>query len=155
MSALDDADFFPTNGDVFESPDDNGESSDSDQETLEEVATRKHAEAAATLKKRNGNLTKPSQPPKKKSQKKTGDTVSARSRSVSFGVEELLLVARAFMKVSQNAKHSTDKKADKFWDEVYVTFVEFVSTANSVNESNPDFISIESGRGAESIRNCW
>ena len=67
MSSTDDADFFPTNGDVFESPDDNGESSDSDQETLEEVAARKHAKAAATSKKRSGNLTKPSQPAKKKS----------------------------------------------------------------------------------------
>ena len=93
MSAVDDADFFPTNGDVFESPDDNGESSDSDQEILEEVAARKHVEAAATPKKRSGNLTKPRQPPKKKSRKKMGDAVRARSRSVSFGVEELLLVA--------------------------------------------------------------
>ena len=59
------------------------------------------------------------------------------------------------MKVLQNAKHSTDKKAEKFWDEVYVTFEEFVSTANSVNESNPDFISIEPGQGTESIPNRW
>jgi hypothetical protein len=59
------------------------------------------------------------------------------------------------MKVSQNAKHSSDKKADTFWDEVYITFEEFVSTANSVNKSNPNFISIEPGREAESIRNCW
>jgi hypothetical protein len=72
-----------------------------------------------------------------------------------FGIEEQLLVARTFMKVSNNAKHSTDKKAEIFWDEVYVTFEEFVTTANKMNESNPDFSPIEPGRGTESICNCW
>ena len=47
------------------------------------------------------------------------------------------------MKVSNNVKHSTDMKAEKFWDEVYVTFEEFVATANKMNESNPDFSPIE------------
>ena len=52
------------------------------------------------------------------------------------------------MKVSNNANHSTDKKAEKCWDEVDVMFEEFVVTANKMNESNPDFSLIELGRGA-------
>ncbi len=52
------------------------------------------------------------------------------------------------MKVSNNAKHSTDKKTEKFWDEVYVMFEECVVTANKMNESNPDFSPIEPGQGA-------
>ena len=76
----------------------------------------------------------------KKAQKKksSGEPVSPHSCSVAFRSKELLLVSKAFMKVSNNAKHSTDKKADKFRDEVYVMFEEFVATANKTNESNPD-----------------
>ena len=59
-----------------------------------------------------------------------------------FGSEELLLVSKALMKVLNNAKHSTDKKADKFWDEAYATFEEFVASANKMNETNTEFASI-------------
>ena len=34
------------------------------------------------------------------------------------------------MNVSNNAKHSAYMKADKFWDEVYVTLEEFDASAN-------------------------
>ena len=155
MSSEDDADLFPSTGeDAFESMDGSDASSESDQKMHVKIQARKCSEAAS--KKRSGNKAlKPVKPPrKKKAHKKTGDAVSARSRSVSFGVEELLLVARAYMKVSNNAKHSTHKKAEKFWDEVYVTFEESVATANKTNESNPDFSPIEPGWGTESIRNC-
>ena len=93
-------------------------------------------------------------PPRKKAQKKKGDNVSAFSCSVAFGAEELLLVTQAFMKVSTNVKQSTDWKAETFWDEVYVTFAEFVATAIKLNESNPDFSPIEYGRETEPIRNA-
>ena len=59
------------------------------------------------------------------------------------------------MKVLTNAKQSTDKKAEKFWEEVCVTFKEFVASANKMNESNVDYTPIEHGQGVESIRNCW
>jgi hypothetical protein len=72
-----------------------------------------------------------------------------------FSSDELLLVARAFMKVSTDAKHSTDKKAEKFWDEVYTTFEKYLESANNMNESNAEYTPIEPGHGAESIRNCW
>ncbi len=58
-------------------------------------------------------------PPKnKKARKKKSDAVSARSGSFLFGSDELLLVARTFMKVSTNAKQSTDKKAETFWEDM-------------------------------------
>ena len=112
MSSEDDADLFPSTGeDAFESMDGSHMSSESDQETLVEIQARKHSEAAS--KKQSGNkASKPVKPPrKKKAHKETSDAVSARSYLVLFGVEELLLVARGFMKVSNNAKHSMDKKA--------------------------------------------
>ncbi len=90
------------------------------------------------------------QPPKNKRsrQKKIN---SNRCRSSSYSEDELLLVAKAFMKVSTNAKHSTDKKADKFWYKVYTCFEELVATANKMNESHPEFFPIEPGCGVESI----
>jgi hypothetical protein len=94
MSSEDDADLFPSTGeDAFESMDGSHMSSKSDQETLVEIQARKHSKAVS--KKRSGNkASKPVKPPrKKKARKKTGDDVSVHSRSVSFGVEELLLVA--------------------------------------------------------------
>jgi hypothetical protein len=66
-----------------------------------------------------------------------------------------LLVSKAFLKVSCDAKHSTDKKAEKFWEEVSIVFEDLVATANKMNESNPEFSPIEPGRSVESIRNCW
>ena len=48
-----------------------------------------------------------------------------------------------------------DKKADKFWDEVYITFKEFIASANKMNETNTEFSPIEIGHGTESIHNCW
>ena len=59
------------------------------------------------------------------------------------------------MKVSTNAKQSTDKKAEKFWEAVCVKFKEFVVSANKMNESNVDDTPIEHGQGVESIHNCW
>lgn len=59
------------------------------------------------------------------------------------------------MMVSNNAQHSTDKKAEKFWYEVYVTFNECVVSANKMNKTNTEFIPIETGHGTESICNCW
>ncbi len=43
----------------------------------------------------------------------TALSAAARACSVSYGADELLLVAKSFMKVSCNAKHSTDRKAEK------------------------------------------
>ena len=59
------------------------------------------------------------------------------------------------MKVSTNAKQSTDKKAEKFWEEVCVIFEKFVASVNKMNQSNVDYTPIEHGRGIESISNCW
>ena len=59
------------------------------------------------------------------------------------------------MKISNDPKHSTDKKAEKFWDEVHSTFEQLVASANKLNEANAEFTPIELGRGVESIRNCW
>ena len=155
MSFEDDTDLFlSTREDAFESIDGSNTSSESDQETLVEIQVRKHSEAASKMQSGN-RVSKAVKPPrKKKACKKKSDAVSAHSCLVLFGVEELLLVACAFMKVSNTATHSTDKKAEKFWDEVYITFEEFVTTENKMNESNPDFSPIEPGRGTELIRNC-
>ena len=60
---------------------------------------------AASKKRSSNRVSKPGNPPrKKKASKKKSDAVSARSCLVLIGVEELLLVARAFVKVSNNAK---------------------------------------------------
>jgi len=53
--------------------------------------------------------------------------------SSSFSPEELLLVSRAFIKVNNNAKHVTDKKADKFWDDIHLNNYELVGTSNKIN----------------------
>ena len=51
------------------------------------------------------------------------------------------------MKVSNNAKHSMDKKAENLWDEVYSTHEEFVASANKMNETNVEFSPIETWCG--------
>ena len=139
MSNTDDSDFTPQPLDALESE----ESSSSDQDILVE----KSRATGVVIKKRSA-AQKPAKVAKKtRANKKEGKAASARSRTASFGSEELLLVARAFMKVSTDAKHSTDKKAEKFWDEVHATFEQYVASANKLNESNAEYTPIEPGRG--------
>jgi hypothetical protein len=140
----DDVDFFPsTSRDCCGSAEGSNASSESDQETLLELKARK---SKALKKKQSGRkVTKDDHPMKSKNTRKkksSGEPISACSCSFIFGSEELLLVSKAFMKVLNNAKHSMDKKADKFWDEAYVTFEELVASANKMNETNTEFASI-------------
>jgi hypothetical protein len=65
----------------------------------------------------------------------------------------LLLVVKAFMKVSSNAKVGTDKKMEKFWEDIHLHYNELVSTSNKINESNMEYVPVES-RNMESLRNC-
>ena len=44
------------------------------------------------------------------------------------------------MKVSCDAKHATNRKAKKFWDEVSIVFEELVATTNKLNESHSEFV---------------
>jgi hypothetical protein len=75
--------------------------------------------------------------------------------STTFTPEELLLLLKLYMKVSCNAKHETDKKADKFWDDIALHYVELVDKSNSINEASVDYFAIDIHRNAESLRNCW
>jgi hypothetical protein len=43
------------------------------------------------------------------------------------------------MKVSCNAKQGTDKKADKFWDDIVIHQLELFEKANSINEDNTEY----------------
>ncbi len=154
MSSNDDDDnLFPsTDGNAFKSIDDASKvTSESDQETLVEVEARKRA--AESKKRSSSKAGKSTQPPRNtRSQKKKIN--SNRCRSGSYSADELLHIAKAFMKVSTNAKHSTEKKAKKFWDKVYTCFEELVVMTNKMNESHPEFFPIEQGRGMELIRSC-
>jgi hypothetical protein len=85
----------------------------------------------------------------------TSEEKARHARSTSFGRDELLILAKAFMKVSCNAKQSTDRKVDKFWEDISLHFQEFVSSTNKLNESNPEYIPINTNRGIHSLRNCW
>jgi hypothetical protein len=79
---------------------------------------------------------------------------SDRKRSISFTWKELFLVARVYTKVSSNAKHGTNKKAETFWDDIHLHCNEFIATSNKINESNLEYLSIDA-RNAESLHLCW
>ena len=55
-----------------------------------------------------------------------------------------LLVAKAFMKVRSNAKLGTDKKMEKFWEDIHLHYNELVTTSNEINESNTEYVPLES-----------
>ena len=133
--------------------DSNEEESD-DSKELETIAQIAACEKSVS-KKRSKKVQQHSKNTKRVASKSNSSTTSSavvRSLSVSYSADELLLVAKAFMKVSCDAKHSTDKKAEKFWEEVSLIFEELVATANKINESNPEYSPIESGRSVETIR---
>ena len=95
-----------------------------------------------------------------KSKSSTNTTVNTTGKgkkagSTTFTPDELLLLSKAYMKVSCNAKHRTNKMAEKFWDDIALHYVEFVGKANSINEDNIDYAIIDILRNAESLQNCW
>ena len=112
--------------------------------TTKKTKSTKHPEPASAKKK---NLTK-------------NNNASAKSdhndkkHSTSFSPEELLLVTKAFMKVSSNAKLSTDKKMEKFWEDIHLHYNELVTTSNKINKSNMEYVPVES-QNMESLLNCW
>ena len=59
---------------------------------------------------------------------------------------------KVFVKVSSNAKHGTDKKMEKFWEDIHLHYNELITTVNKINESNAEYISVES-RNIESLCN--
>jgi hypothetical protein len=61
----------------------------------------------------------------------------------SFHPEELLLLITANMNGSFHPKHSMNKKADKFLDEIALHFLELASTAlSTIKEINPEYSSL-------------
>jgi hypothetical protein len=83
-------------------------------------------------------------PNNKKTAANTSGMKNCGTRSISFGSKKLLLLAKAFIKVSCNSKHCTDKKASQFGEEISVHFEEIVVATKKFNESHPEFTPIKS-----------
>ncbi len=47
------------------------------------------------------------------------------------------------MKVSLNAKLGTDKKMEKFWEDIHLYYNELVTTNNKISESNIEYVPVE------------
>ncbi len=58
------------------------------------------------------------------------------------------------MKVSSNAKLGTDKKMEKFWEDIHLHYNELVTTSNKINESNIEYSPVEI-RNKESLCSFW
>jgi hypothetical protein len=98
--------------------------------------------------------------PHKKAKKKKSSVIVNTGKgkkvgSTTFTLDELLMLSKAYIKVSCNATHGTDKKADKFWDEIALHYLELVGKSNSINEDNIDYSVIDMHRNAKSLQNCW
>jgi hypothetical protein len=66
--------------------------------------------------------------PHKKAKKKTSSAIVNTGKekkvgSTTFMPDELLMLSKAYMKVSCNTKHGRDKRADKFWDEIALHYL--------------------------------
>jgi hypothetical protein len=59
------------------------------------------------------------------------------------------------MKVRCNAKHGSDKNADKFWDDIALHYAKLMKKSNSINEECVSYSVIDIQRNAESLQNCW
>ncbi len=101
--------------------------------TTKKTKSTKHPEPASAKKK---NLTK-------KNNALTETDHNNKKHSTSFSPEELLLVAKAFRKVSTNAKVGTDKKMEKFWEDIRIHYNELIRTSNKINKSNAEYIPVE------------
>ena len=158
-----------SDGQFVASKDSSSNSDDkSECETLAELE-RGHTKVgwAAKQTKKNKHPTVASAKKKQPTRKKKAPTISAPTisaptttddcntkHSTSFSPEELLSVAKAFMKVSSNAKHPTDKKMEKFWEDIHLHYNDLVTTSNKINESYKEYVPVKS-HNMESLCNCW
>ena len=55
-------------------------------------------------------------------------------RLKSFGRDERLHLAEAFMRISRNAKHSIDKKEHKFWKEIFLQLEELFADNKQIEQ---------------------
>ena len=135
-----------------------GSDDKSESETLAELEKVRSKAGRATKKTKKTKRptvasAKKKMPTKKKKAPTTTDDRD-KKRSTSFIPEELLLVAKAFMKVCSNAKLGTDKKMEKFWEDIHIHYNELVTTNNKSNESSTEYIPVEC-RNIKTLRNCW
>jgi hypothetical protein len=132
--------------------DDEKNTSDLESETLAEVETT----TSVAVKNHKGYVAaKAARGAKKKKETAKGLSMECVCvRCVSFCSDKLLQLAKEFVKLSCNAKHSTNKKVDKHGEEISIWFEELVAMTNKLNESNLEFTPIESNQ-ALSLHNCW
>ena len=98
--------------------------SEGEYETLAELQLEKRSPQACTVKGTKKKAISKVVLGKKKHDRSnktpTTNDDSKKKRLMSFTPEESLLVAKAFLKVSSNAKHSADKKTKRFWEEIHI-----------------------------------
>jgi hypothetical protein len=121
--------------------------SETESETLADLEQMRMKASATTKKTNRTNHPKHASAKNRKLPKKnkasTKTDGNEKKQENSFSPEELLLVAKAFMKASSNSKHGTDKKMQKFWDDIHLHYNELVTTSNKINKSNTEYIPVE------------
>lgn len=132
---------------IVSSHPDHDEEEDNSNLESKMLASVKAAKNAAA-KKQKGKNGAPTQ--KKKLNAKTSAMWCHHTHSLVFDSNMLLLLAKAFMAVSHNAKQSTNKKADKFWEEISQQFEKLIAVEWEETECE----SIETIRGIYSLCNC-
>jgi len=55
------------------------------------------------------------------------------------------------MKVRCNAKHGSDKNADKFWDDIALHYAKLMKKSNSINEECVGYFAIDMHRNDKSL----
>lgn len=81
--------------------------------------------------------------------------VSGEKACSSFTREEFLLLSQSYVKVSCNAKHGTDKIADKLLEDIAHHYEELVQETNSINKLNVAYIPIKISHNSEFLLKCW
>jgi hypothetical protein len=73
----------------------------------------------------------------------------------NFTPPEILILARSFIQVSEDACVGNDQSDDTFWTRIHLKFDKNIAKANSKHEKVPDFQPLPRGRKLESVKSQW
>ena len=76
-------------------------------------------------------------------------------RGFGYTSDELLILARSYMSVSEDPATGTNQKASAFWTRVHIQYNKNVAKANKNHESDPDWRGLPGDQPKGSVKSQW
>ena len=82
-------------------------------------------------------------------------TTQQKSRATNFSENEILIRARAWIKVSTDPATGTDQKSAAFWQQISIVYGQFVATTNNKYSKTDGYTILPEERSTKSLKSQW